>query len=239
MHPFTLAEKFITYFLNLRNEHGLIVTGILLSGSNAKINKLNIGSDFDLYIIINKEKKYRGVVLINGFEIDYFASSMKQLKYNFKSSLKTPKKILVDMLANGIIIRDSNSELKEIKEDAIKIIRNMPSLTFNEKMMIRYFLKNYLKTLQASINNKFLWQYTYNALMNYLIKVCCRYYRIPLNPKTFYGAICNVDNKFIEFWNSITDKKDKAAKVNAISKIVSYLLKKMGLTLEVEWEIVN
>ena len=77
------------------------------------------------------------LIFIDGFEIDYFASSIQQLKCNFKLSLKTPKKNLVDMLANGIIVNNSNNELKKIKEDAIKSIKNMPPLTFNEKMMIK------------------------------------------------------------------------------------------------------
>lgn len=237
MHPFVLAEKFMEFFLK-QNEH-VNVEGMLIAGSNSKVKDLQFSSDFDVFIVINIDKRYRGMMIIDGVEVDYIAISIDRLKTDFQFSLRTPRKVLADMLANGIIVRDPKGILREIKDEAMERINDLPALTVNEKMMIRYFLKEHLKTLEININNQFIWQYTFNSIMNYVIEVWCRHNRIPLNPKRVYDILDSVDGKFVELWEKIGNKTDKVAKLFLLKELSSYLMNQMELQFAEEWEIIS
>lgn len=241
-----IIKKFINKFINNHPNENIVVVGILGFGSNFNQKKISKNSDLDLYIIIkNTNKRYRGIMVIDKIEIDYFVNPIKQLKQdwrNFKKGI-THKNTILYMLKDGKIILDKNNQLKKLKDEAKIFFKKeikSKNISLNDLIIKKYFIEDYLKDIEDDLKNKDIqsWQYNFNLLLIFLVEFFCEINKIPLNkPKYLMEEIVKKDKEFIKIYNSIAKSlsiKDKSQKINKLSL---YCLNLSGSKLPKEWEI--
>ena len=243
-----IIKKFINKFKNNHPNENITVVGILGFGSNFNQRKISKNSDLDLYIIIkNTNKRYRGIMIVDGMEIDYFVNPIKQLEQDWKNFKKgiMHKNTILYMLKDSKIILDKNNQLKKIKAEAKIFFKEKienKKILLNDLIIKKYFIEDYLKDIEDDLENKDIqsWQYNFNLLLIFLVEFFCEINKIPLDkPKYLMEEIAKKDKKFIKIYNSIAKSlsiKDKSQKINELSL---YCLNLSGSKLPKEWEIKN
>jgi hypothetical protein len=112
-----IINKFIKQFKTKHHGDNIEIVGILGFGSRFSKKKLGANSDLDVYVVIeNIGKRYRGIMIIDGVEVDYFVNPIEQLRLDWgrvKNNAST-KKTAAYMLRDGKIILDHVGQLAKI-----------------------------------------------------------------------------------------------------------------------------
>lgn len=241
-----IIKNFINQFKTKHSKDNIEVIGILGFGSSFNQKNLSPNSDLDIYIVIkNIGKRYRGIMLIDNIEIDYFINPIEQLKADWEKVRNkiVIKKTIAYMLKDGKIILDQNNELKKMQEEARKFLKDELKINgISDYMLVlgKYFIEDYLKDIEDSLIDKniFSWQYNANSLLNYLIEVFCQFHRIPLVKLKYQGMeIAKRDKKFIELYKLIAKTSSIKEKSKRIKKLALYCLESLGGKLPREWEL--
>lgn len=238
-----IIEKFINQFQTRHCKNNIIIEGVLLFGSYLNPNQLSRNSDLDVYVIIkNNGKRYRGIARIDNVEVDYFINPIKQLRNDLKQNLKSSKKTIVFMLAEGKILKDKYRQLEKLQKEAINILKKekKQKISNSEIIFIKYFIDDFLKDIQDNYEEKdyFALQYNINLLLNYLIESFCKNKGILLvKPKYQKNKIKEVDSHFIELFKEIVMTENMGRKIKKIIKLSDYVLDGLGGRLPVEWEM--
>lgn len=241
-----IIKKFINRLKIKHPNDKIEVNGILGFGSSFNKKKLNPNSDMDIYLVIkNIGKRYRGIMLVNGVEVDYFVNPIKQLKADWRKVKNkfTTRKTAAYMLRDGEIILDQNNELKKLKEEARKFLEKdleYGRMSSSTLVTSKYFINDYLGDIEDSIRggDAFSFQYNISSLLNYLIEVFCQFHKIPLVKQKYQGTeIAKRDKKFVELYESVSEAFSKGEKFNRIKNLVSYSLESLGGKLPKEWEL--
>lgn len=241
-----IIEKFINQFKVKHAKDNIEVIAILSFGSSFNQKKILPNSDLDVYIVIEDiGKRYRGIMFVGDIEVDYFVYPLKQLQADWErvKSGVFPKRTIAYMLRDSKIILDQNDELKKLRAEAKKFLKNElakgdmpgPLLIIN-----KYFINDYLKDIEDSLQDKniFSWQYNVSLLLNDLINVFCQFHNIPLvKPKYQSREIAKKDAKFVELYELITKASTIKERTKRIKKLALYCLKSLGGQLPREWEL--
>ncbi len=238
-----IIDKFIDSFKNKHANDNINVTGILVFGSSLSYKELPQRSDIDLYLVIeNNGKRYRGISVIDGIEVDYFVNPIEQLKLDYENTKKAPKKTVLFMLANGKILRDSNKELESFQSEARDFLQSiskndMPSfmITFT-----KYFIEDYLKDIYDNLEdqNDFALHYNIDLLCTYLLETICQIHHLTIEkPKYLTKKINDKDPQFVEIYEKVKNAKNNHDAVEQIAQLSEYVLEKLGGKLPNEWEI--
>ncbi len=243
-----IIKKFIEKFKIKHPKDNIEIVGILGFGSSFKPKNLSKNSDLDIYVVINNiGKRYRGIMLIDNIEVDYFVNPVEQLKNDWEKfrNRETNRKTIAYMLKDGRIIMDKSGVLKKLQKSAHDFLKNeskniKPS--DSELIIARYFINDYLKDIEDNLTDKdiFSWQYNVYSLLNYLIEIYCRANMIPIVKQKYQGMeISKKDKKFVELFGSIEKMSGTKEKFARIKKLALYCTKKLGGQLPVEWELIS
>lgn len=241
-----IINEFIKQFKIRHDKDDIKVIAILCFGSSMKRKKIRANSDLDLYVVIkNIGKRYRGIMIVDGVEVDYFVYPLEQLKADWdkvKSKIN-PRRTVAYMLSGGKIILDKNGRIKKLQAEAREFLKNElnnngvppPLLTIN-----KYFINDYLRDIEDSMRDKdiFSWQYNASLLLNNLIDIFCQFHKIPLvKPKYQSQEIAKKDKKFVELYGSIARPASTKERTERIKKLALYCLESLGGQLPREWEL--
>lgn len=241
-----IIDKFISQFKAKHHEDNITVVGILGFGSGFSQKKISPRSDLDVYVVIkNIGKRYRGAMLVDDVEVDYFVYPLEQLKADWEEvkSKAIPRLTFAYMLRDGRIIKDKNDALKRLQADARKFLRNeliKGKITHPLLIINKYFINDYVKDIEDSLQDKnmFSWQYNANLLLNDLIVIFCQFHHIPLvKPKYQNWEIAKKDVTFVSMYESIVKALTVKERTKRIKKLASYCLKSLGGPLPREWEL--
>jgi predicted nucleotidyltransferase len=104
---------------------------VFLAGSHA-VGNADKYSDIDLYIVLNDRCDWRergNKLFDNGFRVEYFANPVRQIKKYIDSSYSDVRMPEINMILNGIVIKDKNSTAESLLEYCLqKRIDNFPVL---------------------------------------------------------------------------------------------------------------
>ena len=81
-----IIKKFLNQFL--QKHTNVEIEGVLVFGSVLREKYFFERSDVDVYIVIKNNKRYRGIKVVDGVEIDYFVNPIEQLQKEFEIAKK-------------------------------------------------------------------------------------------------------------------------------------------------------
>lgn len=243
----SIVDAFLKKFKKKHSKEKIDILAILGFGSSFNVGEIKPNSDLDLYIVIgNNGKKYRGVMFADGVEVDYFAYPLEQLEYDWKKvrSGENPRLTVAYILGDSRLIFDPYSKLKEIRREAKLFLKKDVSkkLTRPYLTISKYFIKDYLKDIEDNLRDGdvFSWQYNVSLLLNDLINIFCQFHGIPLVKAKYQGSeIAKKDKNFVRIYELIANSSSLKRRTEAIKKLASYCLKKIGDPLPNEWELVR
>ena len=240
-----IIANFLDFFIKKHENDNIEIEGIILFGSALSVKYFNAHSDVDIYVVIkNSGKRYRGVQVIDGIEVDYFVNPMNQLKMDFEKSLSLDKKTVLFMLADGKIIQDKDDALIRLQQEAKNILQKKTVLSMSDFQITnaKYFIGDYLKDIEDFNENKdvFAWQRSIYLLMNYLLDTFCSYHNIYVTkPKYQKKSLMNVDPKFVKMYEDVSSVLSRDDVNNKIIELSQYVIDDIGGDLPESWEIVS
>lgn len=99
----------------------LFVAGSILRGDG------NAFSDIDLVVLYPKlERAWRESLVLDGFPIEAFVQDPETLAYFFKSDAERGVPVIIDMVANGVIVGDGSAEAAVQQHRARQILAAGP-----------------------------------------------------------------------------------------------------------------
>lgn len=238
-----LITKFLKSFIEQHREDSIDVEGIILFGSALSDKYFYKHSDIDVYVVIkNNKKRYRGIRIIDGIEIDYFVNPIEQLEKDFKMASTSDKKTVLFMLADGKIIEDTNDNLLRLQKSAKDLLNKEKKVEMNDFQILnaKYFINDYIKDIKDSSDNDdiFTWQRNITLLLNYLIDTFSMYNNILVTkPKYQKDDLMSVDNKFVQMYEGIANSQSYNDTEIKIEELAKYVIDNMGGDLQDEWEL--
>lgn len=241
-----IAYQFIEKLKQKYPKDNLQILGILGFGSYFNKNKFSKNSDLDIYIVIkNNGNRYRGIMHVEGVEVDYFVNPIERLKSDWKKVKyrEVSRKTIAYMLRDGIVILDRNGMLKKLQKEAKLFLKDElknSGLNHIELTTAKYFIQDYVRDIEDSLLNKdiFSWQYNIHSLLNYLIEIFCRYHKISIIKQKYQAMeIAKKDKRFVKLYQSIAESNSKKEVMKRIDTLVGYCLKSMGGALAQEWDL--
>lgn len=238
-----IIKKFINQFQTKHKKDNVIIEGVLLFGSYLNPNTISRNSDLDIYIVIeNNGKRYRGITRVDNIEVDYFINPIDQLENDLRQSVKSSKKTIQFMLADGKILKDKSRQLEKLQKEAVNMIEKEKKQKMSNIEIIfgKYFVDDFLKDIQDNFEEKdyFALQYNINLLLNYLIELFCKNRGILLvKPKYQKNKIKKIDPHFIKLFENVAMTGDMEEKLKKLKKVSDYVLDDLGGRLPDEWEI--
>jgi hypothetical protein len=216
----------------------------LVFGSVLRERYFFVRSDVYVYIVIkNNDKRYRGIKVVDGVEIDYFVNPIEQLQKEFEIAKKSQKKTVLFMLANGKIFQDKENQLQELQTEARKIIKNGPDKMSKYQIhMAKYFISDYMNDIKDTNDEKgdFSWQRNIDLLSDYLVETICKFHRIYITkPKYQKKELEKIDARFVELYEKIANTSSKKEKQKSIEELAQYVVRELGKDLDKEWEIIT
>lgn len=123
----------------------LFVAGSILRGDG------NAFSDIDIVVLYPKlERAWRESFVLDGFPIEAFVQDPETLAYFFEHDAERGVPVIIDMVANGVILGDASAEAAVLQQRAWQILAARPKpLTGAPLDAMRYVLTDLADDLRA------------------------------------------------------------------------------------------
>lgn len=241
-----IISEFLDLFISDHKEDKIHVTGILGFGSRFSNMSLRLNSDLDLYVTIkDTQKRYRGVTLINGVEVDYFINPMRLLREQwerYKSGKDAPP-FIVSMLAEGVVVQDCTGEIGKLQDEVkqylvVKMENNVPSGSLSIRH--RYFIRDHiLKIEQAlSCDDFFSWQQNMNVLLELLSDVYCALHKISFKKNIYKKEIFFPKHQsYVDKYNAVVCAENHSEQTERVKELAIIVVSELGGELSPKWEI--
>ena len=255
-----IVDKFLQEFAVKHSD--VEVESILVFGSVLCEEYFYERSDIDLYIVIkNNGKRYRGIMIIDDREVEYFVNPIEQLNDDFENAIKIPasaqnrsvsgqagmmsssQMTILNMLVDGELLQDKDGQVAELQKKAQDIVNVDGEKMSNYQIhMAKYFINDYVNDLKDSYDNKedFAWQRNVDLLLNYLVETVCAFHQMHITKEKYQKEeLGKVDKEFVTLYEKIANTNFKKEKQESIQKLAQYVIEKLGGDLEKEWEIIS
>lgn len=199
-----MKENIYEYIEKWKTDKNVI--GIVLSGSYAtKLNTKN--SDVDLRIIFSEDEEahYKGVETVSGLEYSYITGTIQSSLRTIHNQFFRVSKFEARMFSLGIILYDTNGEIKELKEKASSIM----DLDFDPPsaellLLKKYMLSNSFSHFTNMNIESSLFKYHYFQFLDHIFKAYSSYltFEIPTVEKInriLFDTEYRIKNNFSEF----------------------------------------
>lgn len=155
--------------------------GALLCGSYATGNQ-NKFSDIDVHILLSDTQNWRerGGVSQNGFLIEYFINPIKKIRQEFHDDYDLGGNASANMFAYGQILLDPNGHIKQLQQEAIRILKKTPRKWGRAELSIDlYRAWNLMDELNCLITQKQPFNLVYYELAKTLLYLYFKSQGIP------------------------------------------------------------
>ncbi|MDD3048850.1 MAG: nucleotidyltransferase domain-containing protein [Bacilli bacterium] len=179
------VEKAIMMFIEKmeypkdENVIGIVFYGSYLTGYNHK------DSDIDLHIIkLKSDQIIRGVKIIEGFKVEYFEKSLKEMYLSVETEFNNQSNALLSIIGKGKIIFDRNNLTLTLKNYINgKYSNPIPCLASDDaKEMVCILENRMLKIRSAYKNGQPEFEYFYHLLIEKIRKFYHRLNGLPEVP---------------------------------------------------------
>ncbi len=247
----SIVDKFLQEFLTKHSD--LKVESVLVFGSVLCGEYFFERSDIDLYIVIkNNGKRYRGIMIIDDREVEYFVNPIEQLIGDFENAIKIPasagmtntsQMTILNMLSSSELLQDKYGQVAKLQKRAQDIINiGGEKMSDYQIHMAKYFINDYMNDLKDSDDNMtdFAWQRNVDLLLNYLVETVCAFHQIHITKAKYQKEeLEKVDKEFVALYEKVANTNSKKEKQENIQKLAQYVIEKLGGDLEKEWEIIS
>ncbi len=246
-----IVDKFLQEFAVKHSD--VEVESILVFGSVLCEEYFYERSDIDLYIVIkNNGKRYRGIMIIDDREVEYFVNPIEQLNDDFENAIKIPasagmtnhsQMTILNMLVDGELLQDKDGQVAKLQKRAQNIVSaGGKKMSDYQIHMAKYFINDYVNDLKDSDDNMtdFAWQRNVDLLLNYLVETVCAFHQIHITKAKYQKEeLGKVDKEFVTLYEKIANTNFKKETQESIQKLAQYVIEKLGGDLEKEWEIIS
>jgi len=146
MEKWELAlNKFVDKLKKRKEIIGILVCGSYITGSPSS------RSDIDIQIVYDDNINYRerGNKIIDGFLMEYFAATKRQIYKHFEGDYQTRHRPCINMFATGKTLFDKKGYVKEIVKESKKWLnKKQKSVTKSFIEQNKYHLFDALDTLE-------------------------------------------------------------------------------------------
>ena len=247
----SIVDKFLQEFLAKHSD--VEVESVLVFGSVLREEYFYERSDIDLYIVIkNNGKRYRGIVIIDDREVEYFVNPIEQLISDFGNAKKIPacagmtdtsQMTILNMLSSGELLQDKDEQIAELQKRAQDIVSaGVKKMSDYQIHMAKYFINDYMNDLKDSYDNiiDFAWQRNVDLVLNYLVETVCAFHQIHITKAKYQKEkLEKTDKEFVTLYEKVVNTNSKKEKQENIQKLAKYVIKELGGNLDKEWEIVS
>ncbi|MBI5401293.1 nucleotidyltransferase domain-containing protein [Candidatus Wolfebacteria bacterium] len=223
-----------------QNKQDANVLGIMVFGSAAR-NKFDEYSDIDIYILLQKKRKYSRLnFLKNKYRVDIIIDSMKEAKAYLKEDKNNVRRNTSHMLAHGIIIYQKNKDLEKIKQIAQKNLKLKTKHKQSEILMHKYSIDDFLgEARRDARNNDYLAfgldsQLLVNNIIELFLKLKGEFFR---QPNEMSGILKKLDKKFCRLTENFYRAEKMRIKEKILIKLTNYIYKKSKGPLPKQWRI--
>lgn len=216
------------------------VLGILLFGSAAR-NVFDKYSDIDIYILLNRKKKFsRENFIRNGIRIDVILETVADAKKYLKEDKNKVRRITSHMLAHGVILFQKNNELAKLQKIAFDNLDLKTKYTKDEILMHKYSIDDFWGETQRDIKNKdfIAFGIDSNLLINNVIELMLKLKGAYLPQPNLVANILNkVDKKAATQIINFYKENNYQNKVRILRTLLKHVYKKSGGDLPDNWSI--
>ena len=236
-------EKALNVFLESWKERDDVI-GAIVCGSYVTGNP-SLHSDIDVHIILSDDAQWRerGNTIVDGYLIEYFANSPKQIKKYFEEDYKSLTPHSMVQFLTGKIIFDNYNEVIKLKNEArIWFNKEYNELDDISVEMIKYYLWDTLDNLlDCYEQNRLDFEFVYYNSLKILFEEYSRYLRTEIIP--FYQISRYISDPYFikkyltasfpdeyfanEFLHSLNNN-EKEEQIKLFAKLTNYVLDKMG-----------
>jgi len=234
-----VLNKFIEKNKKKKEIIGILVCGSYITGSPSS------RSDIDIQIVYDDNVNYRerGNEIIDGFLIEYFAATKRQIFKHFEGDYQTRHRPCIHMFATGKILYDKKGYVKDIVKESKRWLNKKQkpvSKPFIEQN--KYHLFDALDSLEELYEEDSLeFNFHYYASLNKILNFYTAYLKVDIIP-THKALKILISDKVRNRYNiqKIEDKKFVNMFVKALKltykedimvnyrKLTDYVLKQTG-----------
>ena len=233
------VEKFIGKWERNKEVIGALVCGSFVTGNPTK------HSDIDLHIILSDKVTWceRGNVIIDGFLIEYFCNSSKQIKKYFEEDYKEGTDMSFNQFLTGKIIFDKKDRIKDLKKIARKF-KNKSFIKLDKTSieLQKYELWDNLdNTIDNSKKNSIDFYFIYYFTLKKIYNTYTKHLQYPFTSvdktymtlkskeaRTKYLMKDFPDKKFIKLFTNAIKKSRKSIMLNNLKLLTKHVHNKMG-----------
>lgn len=216
------------------------VLGIILFGSVAR-KKSDQYSDIDIYIILKKKAGYSRLNFVkNGIRVDVILDTIDEMNSFLKEEKYNVKRITSNMLAHGKIIYQTRNDVKGVIKEAKNNLKLRTKYNNDEILMHKYSIDDFWGEVQRDIKNKNYLAFGLDSqlLLNNIIELFLKFHEEFLRqPNEMFIVLSKIDKNFAKNIDQFYRTGNIKAKLNILSKLVSYIYDETNGPLPQKWMI--
>ncbi len=232
-----VLDKFLSVWKSKKNVTGAVVYGSFVFGVPDRF------SDIDVYIVLDKntKRRSRGTVRIDGFLIEYFATSFDYVLDKMEDDFRNRDIELIKAFCFGRVLFENDKTVDYIRRKAEKYLRRKIKISKEEVEISKYELWNMQNSLEKVFcTDKYEFDFVfYNGLYRVfdIYAKYLGYFSVPYHKffRIYTGKVRLSDKAqkipdlyFIDIFKKVVKARNKTDKIKLYKKITKYVLEKMG-----------
>jgi predicted nucleotidyltransferase len=210
----------------------------MLFGSAVR-NKFDKYSDVDIYILLNKKKKFsRSNFIKNELRVDIILNTIKEARSYLKEDKNNLRRITSHMLAHGKILFQRQRNLERIQARAKKNLKLKTKYKEGEILMHKYSIDDFWGEVQRDIENKDYLAFGIDSdlLVTNIVELFLKLNGAFLQqPNETTKLLKRLDKKFADHMENFYKEGDIQKKKVILAELVKYIYEKSGGPLPNEW----